>query len=65
MRVLTKGERIEARHLLQELSETARMVRNSMDPQHGMMRITNDQWVAQYESMTAQLRYFTQQVMEE
>ena len=62
MRALTKTERIEARHLLQELSENAKAVRNAMDPLHGMMTITDEQWEMQFGSLTEQLRYFTEKV---
>jgi hypothetical protein len=58
-RPMTAGERIEARHLLQELAETARAARGAMDPVSGMLAIRVTQWQAQYESLTAQLRYFT------
>lgn len=59
-RPLTKQERIEARHLLQELSENARSVRNAMDPLHGMHTIRMSQWQDQYDSLIAQLKFFTE-----
>ncbi len=58
-RPMTRTERIEARHLLQELSEQARTVRNAMDPLHGMHTIRLSAWRAQLESLTAQLDKFT------
>jgi hypothetical protein len=61
-RPMTAGERIEARHLLQELAETARAARGAMDPVSGMLAIRVTQWQAQYESLTAQLRYFTERL---
>jgi hypothetical protein len=61
-RPMTAGERIEARHLLQELSETARAARSAMDPVSGMLAVRVSQWQAQYESLTAQLRYFTERL---
>jgi hypothetical protein len=61
-RPLTAQERIEARHLLQELSEQAKGVRDAMDPVHGMHTIRLDTWRAQYDSLIAQLRYFTERL---
>jgi hypothetical protein len=61
-RPLDRTERIEARHLLQELSENARSVRDAMDPVSGMPVIRVTQWQEQYESLTAQLRYFTERL---
>lgn len=61
-RKLTRQERIEARHLLQELSENARSVRNAMDPVNGVMTVRVSQWSAQYESLVAQLKYFTDKI---
>lgn len=61
-RPLTRTERIEARHLLQELSENARSVRNALDPVSGMHTIRLNAWRAQYDSLVAQLRYFTDQL---
>ena len=62
MRDLDKLERIRARHLLQELSEQALTVRNAMDPQHGMMRITSEAWAEQWASLIRELDFFTAQV---
>lgn len=59
-RLLTRAERIEARHLLQELSENAKSVRHAMDPEYGMLAIRVPQWQEQYESLITQLRFFTQ-----
>jgi hypothetical protein len=61
-RPVTRTERIQARHLLQELSETAKSVRNAMDPVHGMQAIRVSQWREQYESLVAQLKYFTERL---
>jgi hypothetical protein len=62
MRNLDKLERIRARHLLQELSEHALTVRNAMDPQHGVFRITDEAWAEQWASLTRELDFFTAQV---
>jgi hypothetical protein len=59
---LTRTERIRARHLLQELSEHARSVRNAMDPVSGMHTIRRSQWQAQYEALIAALRKFTEDI---
>lgn len=61
-RALTRQERIEARHLLQELSEHALSVRNAMDPLPGMHTITAEAWQEQWAALTAQLDYFTRKV---
>jgi hypothetical protein len=59
-RPLTATERVEARHLLQELSEAALLARNALDPLHGVHTIRISLWRAQLEALTAQLRYFTE-----
>jgi hypothetical protein len=61
-RFLNLHERTQARHLLQELSETAKSVRNAMDPVHGMQAIRVSQWREQYDSLIAQLKYFTERL---
>jgi hypothetical protein len=61
-RQLTKGERNEARHLLQELSETARLVRNAVEPETGVFVLTAEQWEQQWNQMTLALEVFTAQV---
>jgi hypothetical protein len=63
-RLLTAQERIEARHLLQELSETAKTVRNAMDPQHGMLAIHVSQWETQYHSLIGELEFFTRKMVD-
>jgi hypothetical protein len=62
MRNLSKEERIRARHLLQELSEAAKSVRNAMDPQHGMLALSVHAWEGQWASLTDELDYFTAQL---
>ena len=64
-RLLTRSERIEARHILQELSESARSVRNAVDPQHGMLAIHTSQWRDQYRSLIAALEFFTCKVSQD
>jgi hypothetical protein len=59
-RKLTDHERIEARHLLQELSENAKTVRDAMDPMHDVHTITVLQWQGQYTTLIARLQYFTE-----
>jgi hypothetical protein len=61
-RKLTKSERNHARHLLQELSENARSVRNAVEPETGVMTITAEAWAAQWAALTASLDLFTQDV---
>lgn len=61
-RLLTKSERIELRHHLQELSEHARTVRNAMDPLHGMLAVTDEAWAAQWEALTADLDSITERI---
>lgn len=63
-RPLDKQERIYARHLLQELSEQAKLVRNAMDPLHGMHTITVEAWREQWDALTKNLDYFTEQAEE-
>jgi hypothetical protein len=58
-RPMTRTERIQVRHLLQVLSEHALSVRNAMDPVSGMHTIRLSAWRAQYDSLTAQLKSFT------
>lgn len=59
---LTRQQRIEARHLLQELMEHARTARNALDPVSGMHTVRRDAWRAQYESLVAELRRFTERL---
>ena len=61
-RPLTRAERIRARHLLQELSEQARSVRNAMDPLHGMLAFTDEAWAGLWASLTKALDGFTEAV---
>lgn len=61
-RKLTDEERIEARHWLQQLSEQARMVRDAMDPRHGVLNITDDVWIDQWVSLKSELEKFTDRV---
>jgi hypothetical protein len=64
-RMMTRQERIEARHWLQVLSELARTVRNTMDPETGMPTVTDEAWVEQWESMTRDLDAFTARVIKD
>jgi hypothetical protein len=59
---MTSQERIEARHWLQHLAEAARLVRDAMDPQHGIPAITDEQWAAQWSAMRHELDEFTGRV---
>jgi hypothetical protein len=52
---MTALDRVEARHLLQELMENARQARDAMDPQHGMPVVTPVQFSAQLDSLFAPL----------
>ena len=61
-RPLTRAERIEARHWLQQLSENARTVRNAMDPVHGKLTVTAQAWAAQWSSLKAELDEFAYRV---
>lgn len=63
-RRLTAEERIEARHLLQVLSEAARPVRNAMDPVSGMPVVTVSAWAAQWATLRDDLDSFTYRVTE-
>ena len=62
-RNLTRTERIRARHLLQELSENARSVRNALDPAHGMLAVTDEAWRDQWLALTRDLDAFTGRVI--
>lgn len=63
-RPLTKAERIQARHLLQVLSEQARSVRNAVEPYTGKLNITDEVWAAQWEALKRDLDAFTKGVQE-
>lgn len=63
-RKLTDQERIEARHLLQELSENAKNVRDAMDPLHGVLGLTDEAWLVQWAGLIRQLEYFTGKILE-
>jgi len=62
-RLLTRTERIELRHHLQELSEHALTVRNAMDPVSGMMAVTDEAWLSQWKSLTANIDSITESIM--
>lgn len=62
-RQLTKDERNHARHLLQELSEHAKSVRDAIEPETGVMVVTDVMWKSQWESLTAALDLFTKDVL--
>jgi hypothetical protein len=61
-RPLTTDERIQARHLLQVLSERARAARNAIEPYTGIARYTDQTWYVQVEELTRDLEVFTAQV---
>lgn len=61
-RELTKAERIQARHLLQVLSEQARSVRNAVEPNAGVLRITDETWEQQWAALRKDLDAFTERV---
>jgi hypothetical protein len=63
-RKLTPEERIQARHLLQVLSEQARDVRNAVEPYTGVLTITDEAWCAQWAALTRALDNFTEGVRE-
>ncbi len=63
-RKLTPGERIEARHWLQVLSEHARSARNAMDPASGTLKITVAAWESQWRELTKDLDAYTGRVRE-
>lgn len=64
-RLLRKDERIQARHLLQVLSEQARDVRNAVEPFTGVLRITDEAWIGQWEALKRDLDAFTEQVRQD
>lgn len=39
---LTRSERIVARHILQELMEQIRVLRNAMEPETGMLAVSRE-----------------------
>jgi hypothetical protein len=61
-RKLSPEERIQARHLLQVLSEQARDVRNAVEPYTGVLSITDEAWCAQWAALTRALDNFTEGV---
>lgn len=61
---LTIDQRIEARHLLQSAMETCRSVRNAMEPQTGVMRITVESLERQINQVIAPLEQFAERVRE-
>jgi hypothetical protein len=62
-RLLTKHERILARHHLQVLSEQAQAVRNAMDPAYGRLAITDRGWAEQWTELTKHLDAYTRDVL--
>ena len=62
-RNLTRTERIQARHLLQELSEHALSVHNAVDPVSGMLAVSYEAWARQWRELTRALDSFTCAVM--
>lgn len=62
-RNLTRQERIEARHLLQELMENARTARNALDPVSGMLAVSDEAWQEQWQSLKLALEKFSGKVM--
>lgn len=61
-RNLTRHERILARHYLQVLSEQALTVRNAMDPEWGMLGVTDEAWAEQWAALTKDLDAYTENV---
>lgn len=61
-RPLSKEERIQARHLLQVLSEHARSVRDAIEPHTGILSITDEAWCAQWAALTRDLDAYTENV---
>jgi hypothetical protein len=61
-RQLTAGERDEARHMLQALLEGARLVRNAIEPQTGVLGLSVGQWRSQWAALTRGLNAFTARV---
>jgi hypothetical protein len=62
-RQLTKSERNHARHLLQALIETARAARDAIEPETGMLAVTDQAWERQWVQLKADLDLFTSDVM--
>lgn len=62
-RALDKGERNHLRHLLQELSEHARGARNAIEPETGVLKVTDKAWAWQMESLTAALDSYTDEIL--
>jgi hypothetical protein len=62
-RPLDKNERNWFRHLLQELSEHARSVRNAVEPETGVLRITDKAWAEQWAALTAAIDSYTSDVL--
>jgi len=61
-RELTDGERDEARHMLQALFEGARLVRNAIEPQTGVLGLSVGQWRSQWDALRRDLDSFTERV---
>lgn len=53
--VLTAQERIAARHILQVTMERCRVLRNAMDPNHGMLAVRREALADDLELMIAPL----------
>jgi hypothetical protein len=62
-RDMSLDERMWARHLLQELTEHARLVRNAIDPYSGVKVVTTEAWAEQWASLTKVLDTFTKDVL--
>jgi hypothetical protein len=63
-RQLTKSERNELRHYLQELTERARSVRNAVEPETGVLGLTVEAWRSQWEALTRNIDSITDSMHE-
>lgn len=52
---LTRAERILARHILQELMERIRLLRNAVEPETGMLAVSRERFAAEIDEITRQL----------
>jgi hypothetical protein len=61
-RLLTKRERVDLRHYLQVLTEQARAVRNAIEPDTGVLAITDEAWAGQWAALTRDLDSVTERI---
>lgn len=52
---LTRQERILARHILQEIAEQVRLLRNAVEPETGMLAVSRESFTANLKEIIGRL----------